>query len=378
MFGQRSTAFYWSSPFPCGQREEAPAPPGVSSRCASERLRGAWLRGLQRERAFHRHPVAKRVEHDAVALSILQQPPRPFRPTVVFHADTRLATDVRKADRRLAVHAERAAQVQLTDGFDLQRLELDAHGRGDHAQGDLLARRQRAEQQITRARHIAQATHAWVGAGLPGDVGRRSRRYRAVERIGQIALAALHPQRDPGLLRVFLVGCLERSLQLTQIYARCRHRVDSFRWFDVQAETATRPGNRSRYTSASWRSTTSPYLASISNRFAMWGSSARSPTASWTTIVCSPSEHASTAVARTHPLVVHPVISNVSIWRETSRAARSVPKKHDAYFFTSSISRDLRSSRSSSSTHSEPSTSQLLDGILRIQMPPGGPRNSRR
>ena len=41
---------------------------------------------------------------------------------------------------------------------------------------------------------------------------------------------------------------------------------------------------------------------------------------------------ASTAVARTQPEVVQPVMIKVSTRRELSRATRSVPKKHEAYF----------------------------------------------
>ena len=74
-------------------------------------------------------------------------------------------------------------------------------------------------------------------------------------------------------------------------------------------------------------------------------------------------------MARTQPLVVHPVMISVSIRRETSRAARSVPKKHEAYFFTNVVSFGRCSRRLSTSTHSLPSTSQLLAGIFRTQMP---------
>ena len=52
----------------------------------------------------------------------------------------------------------------------------------------------------------------------------------------------------------------------------------------------------------------------------------------------SPFCTASTAVARTQPLVVQPVMIKVSACRLTSLDTRSVPKKHEAYFLTSRIS----------------------------------------
>jgi len=70
----------------------------------------------------------------------------------------------------------------------------------------------------------------------------------------------------------------------------------------------------------------------MSNRLAASGNAARSPTASSITIVWKPWEHPSTAVARAQPLIVHPVMRRVSTRREMRRAARSVPKKQDAYF----------------------------------------------
>jgi hypothetical protein len=52
----------------------------------------------------------------------------------------------------------------------------------------------------------------------------------------------------------------------------------------------------------------------------------------------NPFWQASTAVARTHPLVVQPVMTSVSTRCATNRGTRSVPKKHEAYFLSSSVS----------------------------------------
>ena len=64
----------------------------------------------------------------------------------------------------------------------------------------------------------------------------------------------------------------------------------------------------------------------------------RSPTASRTTIGRKPFCTASTAVARTQPDVVQPVMISVSMRRPFRRGTRSVPKKQEAYFFTSRMS----------------------------------------
>src|SRR5579862_4286497 len=70
----------------------------------------------------------------------------------------------------------------------------------------------------------------------------------------------------------------------------------------------------------------------MSKRLATCGSGERSATASRTTIVRNPLEHASTAVARMQPLVLAPAISTVSTRWATSRLARSVPKKRRGVF----------------------------------------------
>ncbi len=88
----------------------------------------------------------------------------------------------------------------------------------------------------------------------------------------------------------------------------------------------------------------------------MCGSGERSATASRTTIVRNPDEHASTAVARMQPLVLAPAISTVSTRCATSRLVRSVAKNADGYFFHTTMSCAQRPSRSSNWTPSPPSS----------------------
>jgi hypothetical protein len=78
---------------------------------------------------------------------------------------------------------------------------------------------------------------------------------------------------------------------------------------------------------------------------------------------------ASTAVARTQPDVVQPVMIRVSARRFISREARSVPKKQDAYFLTSRLSVLRMSSRSSISTAGVPAFSVSVPFILIAQRP---------
>ena len=56
------------------------------------------------------------------------------------------------------------------------------------------------------------------------------------------------------------------------------------------------------------------------------------------------------------PLVLAPASITVSTRSADSRLARSVPKKHDGYFFQTTMSAALRPSRSSNSTPSLPSS----------------------
>src|SRR5207253_2341418 len=102
-----------------------------------------------------------------------------------------------------------------------------------------------------------------------------------------------------------------------------------------------------RYCSVSSNETTSAYLALRSNRLCSCAATERSPTASRTTIGRKPFCTASTALARTHPLVVHPTTISVSTRRLVSRGTRSVPKKQEAYFFRSRLSPGLKSRRGS-------------------------------
>src|SRR6516162_10513329 len=107
---------------------------------------------------------------------------------------------------------------------------------------------------------------------------------------------------------------ISRGKPRPQCYSKAFHQSRRYRFVSA------------RYASASDTGTTSPYLLSISNRLASCGSCARSPTASSGIIGRNPYDSASTTVARTHPLVVHPVTITVSTPRETSVEASGVPR----------------------------------------------------
>lgn len=65
----------------------------------------------------------------------------------------------------------------------------------------------------------------------------------------------------------------------------------------------------------------------MSKRFAAWTPASRSPTASSTTTGTNPCCMASSAVARTQPLVVRQAMKTVSMSWEVRHMDRGVPKK---------------------------------------------------
>ena len=77
-------------------------------------------------------------------------------------------------------------------------------------------------------------------------------------------------------------------------------------------------------------STRSAYFCPISKRFASCGPAARSPTQSDSTTVLKLWAIASITLALTHPLVVHPAITRLSIPRAVRTAASEVPKNAEA------------------------------------------------
>src|SRR5712691_9566056 len=130
-------------------------------------------------------------------------------------------------------------------------------------------------------------------------------------------------------------------------------------WFDRLTAPYRRALSRDRYAMVSTTDTTSAYFAFRSNRLWSWAGLARSPTASRTTMGRKPYCTASTAVARTHPLVVERAMMTVSSRRALRRETRSVPKKAEAYFLTMMGSSARRPSRGSNSTAGVPALSVL-------------------
>src|SRR5712692_5277903 len=156
------------------------------------------LSTLQGELTLHRYPATQGVEDHAVAFGVLQQPLGPVLILLPLQSHARAAGDALEADRNVAREAHRAAQVQLANRLHLQGFQLDAHRRRHHAHRDLLTGRQRAEQDVTRARHVAQPAHARMGARAPHHAGYGLGRDGAVQRIGQVAGAARDAQPDGG------------------------------------------------------------------------------------------------------------------------------------------------------------------------------------
>src|SRR5260370_42582623 len=97
----------------------------------------------------------------------------------------------------------------------------------------------------------------------------------------------------------------------------------------LRVQAPARPGAMAarsvlRYCSVSSRDTTSAYFAFKSNRLWSWADCERSPTASRTTIGRKPVWHASTAEARTQPLVVHPVMWAIARDRSMAKPREKV------------------------------------------------------
>lgn len=119
--------------------------------------------------------------------------------------------------------------------------------------------------------------------------------------------------------------------------------------------------------------TTSPYFALMSKRFASCGAAFRSATHSRGTIGRKPCCMASTAVARTHPLVETPVIISVSMVRAVNLAASEVPKKALAYCFVIIVSPGCGASEGIKPASGSPSTIRRKTGTLRTNHPPSVP-----
>src|SRR5215472_4030215 len=115
---------------------------------------------LEPEVALHRDAMTERVQDDAVALGVLQQAAGALGVGARLHPDAAGAGDPRHAHGHVARHRQRAAQVGLAADLHLDRLELDAHRRGDHAEGHLLTGGERAHEQVAGAGHVAVAAHA--------------------------------------------------------------------------------------------------------------------------------------------------------------------------------------------------------------------------
>ena len=113
---------------------------------------------------------------------------------------------------------------------------------------------------------------------------------------------------------------------------------------------------------------TSPNLASMSNRFHSTTPGTRSPHASRTRIGRKPSAMASSVVWRTHPAMVTPVRITVSMAAALRKLDRKVPWKALARFLTITCSPGRGAMRSSISASQVPALSSSA-GILRCHSP---------
>ena len=102
-------------------------------------------RRLDPELGLDRHPGAQRVQHHAVLLGAPQETLRALAAFVAPHDHVGPRADRCQTDGELAAHGEGPARVPVPLHRDLERLQLDAHVRRDHAQGGLLAGRERRE-----------------------------------------------------------------------------------------------------------------------------------------------------------------------------------------------------------------------------------------
>src|SRR5579871_4159516 len=204
--------------------------------------------------------------------------------------------------------------------------------------------------------------HAVIAPGIVQHVGHEARRDmrqrggRAVEE--KMLDVRNHPYGHARALgpaqrlAIHNRGIRETVVFLRVSRAQLGHRFPL--WDQARLGDAAETRDEFRYAKVSSSVTTSAYFAFKSKRLCSCADRDRSPTASRTTMGRNPFWQASTAEARTQPLVVQPVMISVSTVRTLSREIRSVPKKQEAYFFTSSESPGRKSRRGSICTPSVP------------------------
>ena len=127
------------------------------------------------------------------------------------------------ADRELLAHRQRATRVPVSFDRDLQLLEVDAHVRGDHAQGGLLAGRQGGKRQVPGTRRVAVAADGRVRPAAKHGVGRRLWSDDAVQGVGEIAAAASHAQNYQSAVGIVHKALPDRRLTRSDVYLRRGH-----------------------------------------------------------------------------------------------------------------------------------------------------------
>ena len=150
----------------------------------------------------------ERLKHDAVALGEADERGEILLAGVRVEVEAQ--ADRAKAHGRVAVDAERAAEVEVALGVDPAASHVDADRRRDRAQRHAGARGERLEQHVARAQLGAVAAARGVEARL------RQRPSRVDRARDALAEAAARLQGHDGGIGIVAVALLERRLECAQ------------------------------------------------------------------------------------------------------------------------------------------------------------------
>ena len=164
---------------------------------------------------------AERLEHHAVALREADERGEVLLAGVRVEVEAQ--PDRAEAHGRLAVDAERAAEVEVALGQDATAPHVDADRGRDGAQGHARAGGERLEQHVAGAELRAVAAGGGVKAGL-GD--RTTRVDRAADAVAEVSGGLEGDERGVGVVAVAL---LEGSLEFTERGGVHGGRVGRFR-----------------------------------------------------------------------------------------------------------------------------------------------------